>query len=146
MDDVRQGGDGTTAPPLMARIAVATHEPTAATEAREVVFDMHDVCVYYGETLALAGVNMEIYKNTITAMIGPSGCGKSTFVRSLNRMNDSIPGSASPARRSTTATTSMARASTRSKSAAASAWSSSSPTRSRSRSSTTSRGRRGSSA
>jgi phosphate transport system ATP-binding protein len=57
-----------------------------------VVFDLRDIDVYYGSALALEGVTLQIYKNVITAMIGPSGCGKSTFVRSLNRMNDSIPG------------------------------------------------------
>ena len=91
MEEIPQGGDGATTP-LMAPLAVATHEPTAAATQRDVVFQMRDLSVYYGETLALAGVNMDIYKNMITAMIGPSGCGKSTFVRSLNRMNDSIPG------------------------------------------------------
>ena len=43
-------------------------------------------------TPALKGVNIEIYKNLITAIIGPSGCGKSTFIRCLNRMNDLVPG------------------------------------------------------
>jgi phosphate transport system ATP-binding protein len=47
---------------------------------------------YYGSTKALHGVNMKIRDRFITALIGPSGCGKSTFLRSLNRMNDLIPG------------------------------------------------------
>jgi phosphate transport system ATP-binding protein len=47
--------------------------------------------LYYGETQALKGINIEIDKNTVTALIGPSGCGKSTFLRTLNRMNDLIP-------------------------------------------------------
>jgi phosphate transport system ATP-binding protein len=51
-----------------------------------------DLHVYYGETHAVKGVNLPLYKNTVTAFIGPSGCGKSTFLRSLNRMNDTIPG------------------------------------------------------
>jgi phosphate transport system ATP-binding protein len=87
MDETTQRDDA----PLMAPLAVTAREPSDAT-SREVVFDMRDLNVFYGETLALRGVNMQIYKNVITAMIGPSGCGKSTFVRSLNRMNDSIPG------------------------------------------------------
>ena len=41
---------------------------------------------------ALAGTTLKIYRNLVTAVIGPSGCGKTTFIRSLNRMNDSIPG------------------------------------------------------
>lgn len=47
---------------------------------------------YYGKFKALSNVNLNIFKNKITALIGPSGCGKSTFLRSLNRMNDIIPG------------------------------------------------------
>ena len=47
---------------------------------------------YYGAKRALAGISMEISAQQITALIGPSGCGKSTFLRCLNRMNDTIPG------------------------------------------------------
>jgi phosphate transport system ATP-binding protein len=47
---------------------------------------------YYGQVKALENINIEIQKNHVTALIGPSGCGKSTFLRSLNRMNDIIPG------------------------------------------------------
>lgn len=47
---------------------------------------------YYGKAQALFGINMEIPARQVTALIGPSGCGKSTFLRTLNRMNDSIPG------------------------------------------------------
>ena len=47
---------------------------------------------YYGVNKALEDINMEIRPNKITALIGPSGCGKSTFLRTLNRMNDLIPG------------------------------------------------------
>lgn len=45
---------------------------------------------YYGDVQALKGVNLQMEKNRITALIGPSGCGKSTFLRCLNRMNDLI--------------------------------------------------------
>ncbi len=58
----------------------------------EVVFGIQDLSVHYGSHLALGGVDLDIYKNLVTAMIGPSGCGKSTFIRCLNRMNDLIPG------------------------------------------------------
>lgn len=51
-----------------------------------------DLHLYYGEKEALKGIDMAIEKGEITAMIGPSGCGKSTYLRSLNRMNDLIPG------------------------------------------------------
>ncbi len=59
---------------------------------RQVVFDARDVSVSYGAKTAIAGVNLQIERNVVTAIIGPSGCGKSTFLRSLNRMNDSVPG------------------------------------------------------
>jgi phosphate transport system ATP-binding protein len=47
---------------------------------------------YYGQAIALKDVNLEVKERHITALIGPSGCGKSTFLRTLNRMNDIIPG------------------------------------------------------
>jgi phosphate transport system ATP-binding protein len=62
----------------------------AAAGQRETIFDAREVSVYYGPKRAIAGVNLRIHKNVVTAMIGPSGCGKTTFLRSLNRMNDSI--------------------------------------------------------
>jgi phosphate transport system ATP-binding protein len=48
------------------------------------------VSVFYGEKQALYEVDLDIYRNQVTALIGPSGCGKSTFLRCLNRMNDTI--------------------------------------------------------
>lgn len=48
--------------------------------------------LWYSDFQALKNVNMEIKENEITAFIGPSGCGKSTFLKSLNRMNDLVPG------------------------------------------------------
>ena len=56
------------------------------------VFEVKDVSVNYGEFTAIENVNMDIFKNKITAFIGPSGCGKSTLIRSFNRMNDLIQG------------------------------------------------------
>jgi len=47
---------------------------------------------YYGKLYTLKNINIDIRENCITALIGPSGCGKSTFLRTLNRMNDIIPG------------------------------------------------------
>jgi phosphate transport system ATP-binding protein len=58
---------------------------------REVVFGVSGLTVRYGDHPALAGVDLDIYKNFVTAFIGPSGCGKSTFIRCFNRMNDLIP-------------------------------------------------------
>jgi phosphate transport system ATP-binding protein len=49
-----------------------------------------NVDVYYGETLAIKKVSIDIGCNEVLAMIGPSGCGKSTFLRCLNRMNDTV--------------------------------------------------------
>jgi phosphate transport system ATP-binding protein len=75
----------TVAPPP--RVDGISHEQT-----RHVVFDITDMSVHYGPKRALDYTTMKIYRNLVTAVIGPSGCGKSTFIRSLNRMNDSIPG------------------------------------------------------
>ncbi len=53
---------------------------------------VQDLCLWYGNTQALHHINMEIPEKSITALIGPSGCGKSTFLKTMNRMNDLIPG------------------------------------------------------
>jgi len=50
------------------------------------------VSVFYGESQALFGIDLDIPKNQVTSLIGPSGCGKSTFLRCFNRMNDIIDG------------------------------------------------------
>jgi phosphate transport system ATP-binding protein len=54
--------------------------------------EVNDLNVYYGDFLAVEGVNINIEPRTVTAFIGPSGCGKSTFLRTLNRMHEVIPG------------------------------------------------------
>lgn len=56
------------------------------------ILKIQDLCLWYGNTQALKNVSMEIPEKSITAFIGPSGCGKSTFLKTLNRMNDLIPG------------------------------------------------------
>ena len=56
------------------------------------VIDVHNMCLWYGTNQALHHVSIEIPEKSITALIGPSGCGKSTFLKTLNRMNDLIPG------------------------------------------------------
>ena len=48
--------------------------------------------LYYGENHALKNINLDLYEHKITAFIGPSGCGKSTYLKTLNRMNDLVPG------------------------------------------------------
>jgi phosphate transport system ATP-binding protein len=55
-------------------------------------FQVSDLDFYYGSFKALIDINIEIKSRSVTALIGPSGCGKSTFLRCLNRMNDTIPG------------------------------------------------------
>ena len=56
------------------------------------IITVKDMCLWYGDHQALKNVNIEIPEKSITALIGPSGCGKSTFLKTLNRMNDLIPG------------------------------------------------------
>ena len=56
------------------------------------IISVKDMCLWYGDHQALKNVNIEIPEKSITAFIGPSGCGKSTFLKTLNRMNDLIPG------------------------------------------------------
>lgn len=55
-------------------------------------FTIINLCLWYGESQALKNISIQIPENSITALIGPSGCGKSTFLKTLNRMNDLIPG------------------------------------------------------
>ena len=57
-----------------------------------VTFQIKNLDFYYGPSLALSQISMDIFAKQVTALIGPSGCGKSTFLRCLNRMNDTIPG------------------------------------------------------
>ena len=51
-----------------------------------------NVSVFYGPKQALFDISLDMPEKTVTALIGPSGCGKSTFLRSINRMNDTIEG------------------------------------------------------
>jgi phosphate transport system ATP-binding protein len=67
------------------RIAPVTADGTPAKVVAR------DVNVFYGEKQALKNVNVDIPDRGVMAFIGPSGCGKSTFLRSINRMNDTIP-------------------------------------------------------
>ena len=56
------------------------------------IFTVHDLNLWYGPTQALHHVDIDIPEQSITALIGPSGCGKSTFLKTLDRMNDLVPG------------------------------------------------------
>jgi phosphate transport system ATP-binding protein len=74
----------------------STHTPTLSHNPRilaerETKIVAHDVNVYYGEKHAIKNLSIDIPDRAVSAFIGPSGCGKSTFLRSINRMNDTIP-------------------------------------------------------
>ena len=56
------------------------------------IINADQLCIWYGSNKALKEISISIPKKSITALIGPSGCGKSTFLKTLNRMNDLIPG------------------------------------------------------
>lgn len=57
---------------------------------QDIKIKVRNLNLHYGTNHALKGIDMDIYKNAVTAFIGPSGCGKSTFLRTLNRMNDMV--------------------------------------------------------
>jgi phosphate transport system ATP-binding protein len=69
---------------------VSSSPPAKRTERAKI--DVRDFDFYYGASKVLHGITLSIPQNRVTALIGPSGCGKSTFLRSINRMNDIIPG------------------------------------------------------
>jgi len=77
--------------PTLTRPTPSARNPTP-TEQAPVKIDVAHLSFYYGAKLALSDISMQIGANLVTAFIGPSGCGKSTFLRTLNRMNDIIPG------------------------------------------------------
>jgi phosphate transport system ATP-binding protein len=69
--------------------------PTAAAQTAappQLAIEADDFSFWYGGTRALNDITLQIPQKRVTAFIGPSGCGKSTFLRSINRMNDLIPG------------------------------------------------------
>ena len=61
-------------------------------EQKSPIISVKDLDLWYGTTQALKKVSIDIPERSITALIGPSGCGKSTFLKTLNRMNDLVPG------------------------------------------------------
>jgi phosphate transport system ATP-binding protein len=79
-------------PPALA----ASHDMGSPTRTppspRAIKIDVSGLNFYYGANHVLYDVSLKIAANQVTALIGPSGCGKSTFLRSLNRMNDIVPG------------------------------------------------------
>ena len=81
-----------TIPIDVAPVEIAQQRRAPVPDQREVVFGIRDLSVSYGPVTAISGVDLDVYRNLITAVISPSGCGKSTFIRCLNRMNDLVPG------------------------------------------------------
>lgn len=71
---------------------MASDQAKTSPGDQAVVVTAREVDFYYDSARALTQVNMDIYRNNVTAIIGPSGCGKSTFLRCMNRMNDLIAG------------------------------------------------------
>src|SRR6478672_10159105 len=71
---------------------IASKHGSSPQEGKPVVLGLRDVSVAYSGATAVRNVDMDIHKTLVTAFIGPSGCGKTTLLRSLNRMNDLIPG------------------------------------------------------
>ena len=63
-----------------------------AVAAAPLKIDVDRLSFFYGDKRALHEISIQIQPNVVTAFIGPSGCGKSTFLRTLNRMNDIVPG------------------------------------------------------
>ena len=78
--------------PQRAVTASARRQAAAPAVATDDVFEVSGLSVHYGDFTAVRDVDLQIHRNQITALIGPSGCGKSTLLRSLNRMNDLVPG------------------------------------------------------
>jgi phosphate transport system ATP-binding protein len=83
--------DTAIVPPSLAGVAARTPREQPPTD-RPPKIRAERLNFFYGETRALSDITVDIHPNMVTAFIGPSGCGKSTFLRTLNRMNDIIPG------------------------------------------------------
>jgi len=73
-------------------LAVSVRRQPGDTASHPVSIDVQGLSFYYGAKRALENISIGIPARLVTAFIGPSGCGKSTFLRTLNRMNDIIPG------------------------------------------------------
>jgi phosphate transport system ATP-binding protein len=81
------------AAPIKPDAASMPQQTTTATQAPpQLAIEADDFSFWYGGTRALNDITLQIPQKRVTAFIGPSGCGKSTFLRSINRMNDLIPG------------------------------------------------------
>jgi phosphate transport system ATP-binding protein len=72
-------------------VAASTLNAQSSVNGHPVKISARDVNVYYGEKHAIKNLSIDIPDRAVSSFIGPSGCGKSTFLRSINRMNDTIP-------------------------------------------------------
>jgi phosphate transport system ATP-binding protein len=72
--------------------AVVAAAPLPINQDAQLKMRASGLTVRYGEKVAIREANIDVHANQVLALIGPSGCGKSTFLRSLNRMNDTVPG------------------------------------------------------
>nr|WP_122898397.1 phosphate ABC transporter ATP-binding protein PstB [Acinetobacter sp. B51(2017)] len=90
LDNVKSVTEKQTTSPSHTFQVHSTTAEKSQQAAKNVKLSASDVHVYYGETEAIKGIDLSIYENEVIAFIGPSGCGKSTFLRTLNRMNDTI--------------------------------------------------------
>ena len=81
-----------TAPPRV-HPPLAPAPPLGPALSAPAKIDVSGLDFYYGDRRVLEQISVKIRPNEVTALIGPSGCGKSTFLRTLNRMNDIVPGS-----------------------------------------------------
>ncbi|MBD8069150.1 phosphate ABC transporter ATP-binding protein [Bacillus sp. PS06] len=73
------------------KVSLDTKNTNSNQSTKKVVYDTKDLNLWYGDDIALKGINLPIYENEVTAIIGPSGCGKSTYIKTLNRMVELIP-------------------------------------------------------
>jgi phosphate transport system ATP-binding protein len=79
-------------PPSLAHLVARSHAPEVTAVDAAPAIEARGLSFYYGQTRALEDISVTLTANVVTALIGPSGCGKSTFLRTLNRMNDIVPG------------------------------------------------------
>ena len=133
--------------PNATKIATRTHGLVSVppkkggppVESQPTAIEVEKMSFYYGQTRALFDISVKLPAKLVTAFIGPSGCGKSTFLRTLNRMNDIIPGARATGKIMIDGKDLYGSDVDPSPFGATSAWCFRSPTRSRSRSTTTSR-------
>jgi phosphate transport system ATP-binding protein len=83
-------GNNAAAARLAPQVRVTDKTSGVSEKEAQVRFEISDLNFFYGPKQAIFGLNLKVPKNRVMALIGPSGCGKSTFLRTLNRMNETI--------------------------------------------------------